>query len=277
MVRQYLQLGSRTLAYLDSAPEAAASPVIVLVHAFPLGAQMWEPQFRGAFYGWRLLAPDLRGFGGSTDERDEGASPGIDDYADDVAALVREVCGGRPVVLCGLSMGGYVAFAVVRRNPALVRALVLADTRAGADSLEGRAARKAMLTVLEHDGPQGVARDMMPRLLGATTREKNPGVEETVRLLIKRQSPAAIRDAIHRMMERPDSRALLSTIGVPTLVIVGEEDTLTPPAESEAMAAALPNASLVQVAGAGHLVNLEQGQAFEASVEDFLAGLPAHA
>ncbi|MGE0815059.1 MAG: alpha/beta fold hydrolase [Vicinamibacterales bacterium] len=275
MVRQYLQLGSRTLAYLDSAPDAAASPVIVLVHAFPLGAQMWEPQFRGAFHGWRLLAPDLRGFGGSTDERDEGTAPDIDDYADDVAALIREVCGGRPVVLCGLSLGGYVAFAVVRRTPALVRALVLADTRAGADSLETRAARKAMLTVLEHDGPQGVARDMMPRLLGATTRERNPGVEETVRLLIKRQSPAAIRDAIHRMMERPDSRPLLPTIDKPVLVIVGEEDTLTPPAESEAMAAALPDASLVQVAGAGHLVNLERGQAFEATVDDFLAGLPA--
>lgn len=274
MVRQYLQLGSRTLAYLDSDPEATARPVLVLVHAFPLGAQMWEPQFRGAFDGWRLLAPDLRGFGGSTDERAEGVDPSIDDYADDVAALVREVAGGRPVVLCGLSMGGYTCLAVMRRAPGLVRALILADTRAGADSLEGRAARKAMLTVLEHDGPQGVARDMMPKLLGTTTQEHNPGVEETVRLLIKRQSPAAIRDAIHRMMERPDSKPLLPTLTLPVLIVVGEEDTLTPPADSEAMAAALPNASLVQIAGAGHLVNLEQAQAFEASVDDFLSSLP---
>ena len=204
VVRQYLQLGSRTLAYLDNDPEATGKPVLVLVHAFPLGSQMWEPQFRGAFHGWRLLAPDLRGFGGSTDERAEDVAPTIDDYADDVAGLIREVAGG-PVVLGGLSLGGYVAFAVMRRAPGLVRALILADTRATADSLEGRAARKAMLTVLEHDGPQGVARDMMPRLLGATTREQNPDAEETVRLLIKRQSPAAIRDAIVRMMERPDS------------------------------------------------------------------------
>ena len=193
MVRQYLQLGSRTLAYLDSDPEATGKPVLVLVHAFPLGAQMWEPQFRGAFAGWRLLAPDLRGFGGSTDERAEHVDPTIDDYADDVAGLIREVAGG-PVVLGGLSLGGYVAFAVMRRAPGLVRALVLADTRAGADSLEGRAGRKAMLTVLEHDGPQGVARDFIPRLLGPSTREHNPGLEDTVRLLIKRQSPAAIRD-----------------------------------------------------------------------------------
>jgi pimeloyl-ACP methyl ester carboxylesterase len=114
----------------------------------------------------------------------------------------------------------------------------------------------------------------MPRLLGASTREHNPGAEETVRLLIKRQSPGAIRDAIHRMMERPDSRPLLPTITHPVLVVVGEEDTLTPPSESEALVAALPNASLVRIAGAGHLSNLEQSQAFEASVEGFLASLP---
>lgn len=274
MVRQYLQLGSRTLSYLDNDPEGAGKPVLVLVHAFPLGSGMWEPQFRGAFPGWRLLAPDLRGFGGSTDERADGVAPSIDDYADDVVGLVREVARG-PVVLAGLSMGGYVAFAVLRRASGLVRALILADTRASADTLEGRAGRKAMLTVLEHDGPQGVARDMMPKLLGATTRASNPDVEETVRLLIKRQSPAAIRDAILRMMDRPDSLPLLPSIAMPTLVVVGEEDVLTPPADSETLAAALPQASLVRIAGAGHLTNLEQGQAFEASLEDFLAGLPA--
>lgn len=274
MVRQYLQLGSRTLSYLDNAPDAAGQPVLVLVHAFPMGSGMWEPQFRGAFYGWRLLAPDLRGFGGSTDERAEGVEPSIDDYAEDVIGLIREVAHG-PVVLCGLSMGGYASLAVMRRAPQLVRGLILADTRATADTLEGRARRKAMLTVLEHDGPQGVARDMMPNLIGASTKAGNPDVEETLRLLIKRQSPAAIRDAIVRMMERPDSMALLPQIHVPTLVVVGDEDTLTPPSDAEAMVAALPQASLVRIAGAGHMVNLEQGQAFEASLEDFLTSLPA--
>jgi pimeloyl-ACP methyl ester carboxylesterase len=114
---------------------------------------------------------------------------------------------------------------------------------------------------------------MIPKLLGATTREHDLGAEETVRLLIKRQSTAAIRDAIHRMMERPDSRSLLPGLTLPVLVVVGDEDVLTPPAESEAMAAALPNATLVRIAAAGHLSNLEQPQAFVASVEDFLDGL----
>jgi 3-oxoadipate enol-lactonase len=272
VVRQYLQLGQRTLAYLDSDPAATDAPVLILAHAFPLGAQMWEPQLKGGFPGWRVLSPDLRGFGGSTDERPEDVEPSIDDYADDIASLIREVVKA-PVVLGGLSMGGYAAFAVMRRSPALVRALVLADTKAGADSLEGRAARKAMLTLLEREGPQGVAREMMPKLLGATTREQNPDAEETVRRLIKRHSPNGIRDAVLRMMERPDSMPLLPAITIPTLVLVGDEDVMTPPAESEAIAAAIPNASLVRIAGAGHLSNLERSQAFEASVEDFLSGL----
>jgi 3-oxoadipate enol-lactonase len=272
VVRQYLQLGQRTLAYLDSDPAATDAPVLILAHAFPLGAQMWEPQLKGGFPGWRVLSPDLRGFGGSTDERPEDVEPSIDDYADDIASLIREVVKA-PVVLGGLSMGGYAAFAVMRRTPALVRALVLADTRAGADSLEGRAARKAMLTLLEREGPQGVAREMMPKLLGKTTREQNPDAEETVRRLIKRHSPNGIRDAILRMMERPDSAPLLPSITIPTLVLVGDEDVLTPPAESEAIAAVLPNASLVRIAGAGHLSNLERPQAFEASIDHFLAGL----
>ena len=130
-----------------------------------------------------------------------------------------------------------------------------------------------MLTLLEREGPQGVARDMMPRLLGASTREHNPDAEETVRILIKRHSPSAIRDALLRMMERPDSFPLLPTVSVPTLVIVGAEDVLTPPSDAQAIAAAMPNASLVRVASAGHLVNIEQAQAFEASVGSFLDSL----
>ena len=272
MVRQHLQVGSRTIAYLDSAPGDRSKPAVVLLHAFPLGAHMWEPQFRDLAPEVRVIAPDLRGFGGSSDPLSEGVDPSIDDFADDAIELIREL-ELAPAIVVGLSMGGYTAFAVMRRAPELVRALVLSDTRANADSLEARAGRKAMLALVEREGPQGVARDMMPKLLGRTTRERNPGAEETVRRLIKRHSPQAIQHAVVRMMDRPDARPQLKSIAIPTLVIVGEEDELTPPAAAEEMAQAIPGATLVRIAESGHLPNLEQPSAFGATVQAFIEQL----
>lgn len=272
MARQYLQAAGRTLAYLDSAPGAGPRPTLVLAHAFPLGAQMWEPQLRAMPDGWRLIALDLRGFGGSTDPDPEASFPSLDEYADDVIDLLTGLELDQ-AVLGGLSMGGYVMLAVMRRAPELARALVLADTRAGADSSEGRAARRGMLALVDREGPQGVAQEMMPKLLGRTTIETNPDAAETVRRLIKGQSPAAIRGAILRMMHRPDATPGLSAIAVPTLVIVGEEDTLTPPAESEVMAGAIAGATLVTIPGAGHLSNLERPDRFNDALMPFLGRL----
>jgi len=271
MTRQYCHIGSRTIAYLDSAPGDAALRTYVLLHAFPLGASMWEPQMRTIPAGWRLITPDLRGFGGST-ELDSVTALSIADYADDVAALLAELSIARAVI-GGLSMGGYAAFALLQSKPAVIDALILADTRAGADTPEGRANRRNMLALVDREGPQGVAKDMMPKLLGNTTRETNQTAEATVRRLIKQQSPVAIRGAIHRMMHRPDSTPLLAAIGVPTLVIVGEEDTLTPVPESERMAQAITGSKLVKIPGAGHLSNLEQPDAFNHALSAFLVSL----
>ena len=118
-------------------------------------------------------------------------------------------------------MGGYAALALLQGAPQVIEALVLADTRATADSPEGRANRRNMLALVDREGPSGVAREMMPKLLGKTTHELNSGIEAQVRRLIKQQSPVAIRGAIHRMMHRQDSTALLPHVTVPTLVIVG--------------------------------------------------------
>lgn len=269
MARQYLQAGARTIAYIDSAPGAGPRHTLVLAHAFPLGAQMWEPQLRAMPEGWRLIALDLRGFGGSTDPEPDASMPSLDEYADDMVDLI-EGLELESVVIGGLSMGGYVALAVMRRQPAWARGLVLADTRAGADTSEGRAARRGMLALLDREGPQGIAQEMMPKLLGKTTLETNPDATETVRRLIKGQSPSAIRGAILRMKDRPDATPGLGAIGVPTIVIVGEEDVLTPPAESEALAAAIPDALLVTLPGAGHLSSLESPDAFTATLTAFL-------
>jgi 3-oxoadipate enol-lactonase len=270
MHRQYLHVGTRTLAYLDSAPASPSLPVMVLLHAFPLAASMWEPQLRAAPAGWRLLAPDFRGFGGSTDT--DASSPAIADYASDVIDLVREL-GVPRVVVGGLSLGGYVAFALLRQDPDLVRGLVLADTRASADSTEARANRRSMLALVDREGSSGVARDMPGVLLGPSSREHRPDLEASVRRIIKQQSPSAIRGAVVRLMERPDSTPLLASIRVPTLVLVGDEDTIAPPDEARRMAAAIATAELTVIAGAGHLSSLEQPEQFTAAVEAFLSRL----
>lgn len=271
MTRQYCHIGSRTIAYLDSAPGDATLRTYVLLHAFPLGANMWEPQIRTIPGGWRLITPDLRGFGGST-ELDSVSALSIGDYADDVADLLTELSIERAVI-GGLSMGGYAAFALLQSKPDIIDALILADTRAGADTPEARANRRNMLALVDREGPQGVAREMMPKLLGDTTRETNQTAEATVRRLIKQQSPVAIRGAIQRMMHRPDSTALLATIGVPTLVIAGEEDTLIPVQEAERMRDAVKGSKLVTIPAAGHLSNLEQPDAFNQALSAFLVSL----
>lgn len=270
MHRQYLHVGSRTIAYYDTAPAAPALPVMVLIHGFPLAASMWEPQLREPPAGWRLLAPDLRGFGGSTEA--EVSNPSIADYAVDVIDLLREL-NLSSAVIAGLSMGGYVSFALLRQAPETVRALVLADTRAAADTSEGRANRRSTLALVDREGSSGVARELPSKYLGAATRELRPDLEASVRRIIKQQSPAAIRGAVVRLIERPDSTPLLSTIQVPCLVIVGDEDTVTPPDEARGMADAIPAAELSVIPGAGHLSNLEQPEAFGAALSGFLSRL----
>ncbi len=270
MTRQYCHIGSRTIAYLDSAPKSTLR-ALVLLHAFPIGANLWEPQMRSIPAGWRLITPDLRGFGGST-EVESASALSIADYADDVVALLQEL-GVKRAVIGGCSMGGYAALALYRSTPHIFDGIILANTRAGADSPESRANRRNMLALVDREGPSGVARDMMPKLLGRTTHETNTTAEATVRRLIKQQSPTAIRHAIDRMMHRPDSTPLLAQVSVPALVITGAEDEMIPVEESRRIASGITGAKLVIVPGAGHLANLEQPEAFNDAMKEFLSAL----
>lgn len=271
MHRQYVHIGSRTIGYLDSAPGVRDARVALLIHAFPLAAAMWELQVRSPPPAWRLIAPDLRGFGGST-AVDGEAPPSIDDYAADVIDLLAELGVGGAVV-GGLSMGGYVTFAVLRRAPELVAGVVLADTKAGADSLEARANRKSMLALLEREGPSGIAREMMPRLLGPASLAERPDLESGVRRAIKQQSAAAIRGALLRLMDRPDATPQLAAIRVPTLVVVGADDVVTPVGEARKIAERIAGAELVVLENSGHLSNLEQPAAFTRTLSAFLSRL----
>jgi pimeloyl-ACP methyl ester carboxylesterase len=249
------------LAYRD---EGQGEPIL-LVHAFPLSAAMWEDQIDALATRFRVLAPDLRGFGASA--RGSGASS-LDQLADDLAGLLDHLKLDRATV-AGLSMGGYISFALLRRHRARVARLILADTRAGADSEEGRQGREASAKLAEAEGAGAVAEAMLPKLLAAGAPAE---VRDEVRKIITANDRAGIAAAQRAMAARPDSAPLLATIDVPTLIIVGSEDVLTPPAEARAMHAAIPGSQLVELAGVGHLSNLEAPDDFNAAVEQFIAG-----
>lgn len=269
---------SSRLRYLESHPRTSGSwpadrpplGTLVLLHAFPLSARLWEPQDALADAGWRVVMPQFRGFDCTTPDGADVQS--IDDYASDVADLMQTLDLDRAVI-GGLSLGGYVAFALYRQAPALFQALVLADTRAEADSPEARASRTRLIDVVRTRGAAAVADEMVPKLLGATSQSLRPELLERVRSLVVGNGPAAIEGALRAMMSRPDSTPLLPSITVPALVVVGDEDVLTPPALSTVIAARLPQAELVVLSQAGHLASLEQPEAFNAALLRFLGSL----
>ena len=254
--------------YLD-AGDPHSSHVIVLVHAFPVGMRMWEPVTVPD--GWRALAPALPGFDGV--DPPPAASASLDDYARAVLAFMDELRIERAVI-GGVSMGGYVSFALYRLARHRWHGLVLADTRAGADSEQARAGRQKLLDVVKARGTRGVAEEMVPKLLGDTTRSRQPQLVDHVRRLIERQTEEGIAAAIVRLRDRVDSTPLLGEITVPTLVVVGEEDTVTPPSESEQMHARVQDAHLARIPGAGHLSCMENPAAFNAALGRFLNGFP---
>ena len=216
--------------------------------------------------GWRVIAPQFRGFDGGDGEP---MAASVDDYAGDVIDLL-DALDVKQAVIGGLSMGGYVAFALLRLAARYVQGLVLADTRSQADTPEGIAGRTRLLQLLDDKGPAAVAEEMIPKLLGDTTRRAKPAVVETVRSLALASPADAIAGAIRALMSRPDSTPLLATIHVPTLIVVGDEDTLTPPAASEEMHRAIAGSELVRISEAGHLSNLEQPEQFSAALAAFL-------
>lgn len=253
-----------------SVTEEGTGTPIVFLHAFPLSARMWEPQLQALPAGWRGVAPDLRGFGQSP--RDPQPARHVGDHADDVLALIDAI-GSGPAVIAGLSMGGYIAFECWRRRPAAIRGLVLADTRAEADTDEARAKRVANQQKADREGTGAVIDAMLPGLLGATTQTEDPHLAVQVRAWAMENAPAGVIDALEALRTRPDSRQTLSTVTCPTLVLVGAEDTITPPDLARVIANGIQGATYVEIPRAGHLANVEQPQAFNAALTTWLASL----
>ena len=260
-------LPHRSLRYLSSGEGRA----LLLLHAFPLSADQWLPQLARVPPGWRFVAPDLRGFRGAGPAfEDPGATDlAIDDYARDIAALATHL-DIESATVCGVSMGGYIALAFRRLFPSRVRGLVLSNTRAGADTPDARAGRDRMIELVRRDGVAAVAAAMTPRLLGESTRRDRPDLEDAVRRLILMNAPDAIAVALAALRDRQDSTDLLLSIDVPALVIVGDEDVITPPAEAEILHRGIAGAALVVLRGVGHLSNLEDPLAWNSALHQFL-------
>jgi 3-oxoadipate enol-lactonase len=239
-------------------------PAILLIHGYPLDHTIWSPQLE-ALDGWRRIAPDLRGMGQS-DAPDLGY--GMATYASDLAALL-DTLGVERVVLCGLSMGGYVAFEFLRRWRERVSGLVLIATRAGPDTAEGKRARDAAAAQAREGGAGVIADAMLPKMLAPGAPD---ALVKRVRALMAATPVPGIVGALGAMRDRPDSTALLPTLaGLPALVIAGGSDQLMPVSEMSAMAAAIPGARLVVAPGAGHLPTLETPSVVTDALRAFLA------
>ena len=250
---------------IDYRDEGSGIPVI-FIHAFPLNQTMWDDQLVALRTHCRVITLDLRGFGCS----DAPQGPYLmDQMAADVRGLMHALNIDRSMFV-GLSMGGYVSLTFYRNYPESVLALVLADTRASADTLEASERRLKSAARAEADGASAIADDMIPLLLGNTTREIRPHITHRVRAMIEANTPRGIASAQRGMAQRSDSTDILPGMNVPVLVIVGAEDTLTQVAEAEGLREGINGARLHVIESAGHLSNMERPEEFNASLLEFI-------
>ncbi|MEP6992899.1 MAG: alpha/beta fold hydrolase [Acidobacteriota bacterium] len=242
--------------------EMGSGPPIVLVHGYPLDGAMWSGVARLLSRQFRVLKPDLPGRGETA-----AASAGtVADYADFLEAILAGL--DAPAGLAGFSMGGYVALSLVGRRPERLKALALVDTRAGADDDAGKARRDEAIAAVKAGGVEAIVEAMVPRLLDPASLH-NRDLVDRVRRIILRQSRETVEADLTAMRGRDDSTEGLARISIPTLVVVGDHDALTPPADSQAMASAIPGARLVTIPAAGHLTPMERPGLVAAALTEF--------
>lgn len=241
---------------------------LLLVHGFPFSSTMWENQLRHLAPSARVLALDLPGFGNSPPST---RVPSIQAYAEDCVALLDALDILEPVVVGGLSMGGYVALAFARHFPERLAGILLASTRASSDSVEGKSGRDQAIANVQAQGIEALVNSMHPKLLAPGTYAKQPRTAERLKEIMLSTDPDGAAAALTAMRDRPDSTDLLSELDIPALVIHGEQDGVIPIHEAEQMVARLPQGQLVRTAHAGHLPNMEQPAVFNQELGAFLA------
>lgn len=261
----HTQLNNSTIGYSD---QGTGLPIVFL-HAFPLNRTMWASQERQLSLQFRIITIDLRGHG-------ESDAPlwryTLEQSADDVSALLDHL-GIQRALFVGLSMGGYILFAFYRKYAARVKGLILADTKAQADTEEGKNGRFQLAQIAYKKGSSAIADVMIPKLLSPATIQTNPGLVQQVRAMIEGNQISGITGDLMAMAERPDSVPLLSQITCPTQIIVGELDQAPPPSDAKLMAEQILHARLAIIPNAAHLTNLEQPEAFNQIVSAFASEL----
>jgi len=255
-----LDINGTTLSVAD---EGEGHPVL-LVHGFPLSHAMWSAQIKALTPAFRMIAPDLRGFGAN--DAVEGTLS-MEQLADDLAAILDALEIDQPITYCGLSMGGYIACDFLRKHADRLQSLILCDTRAGADSEEGiRNRHKLAETVMTH-GSEACSRIMLPNLFAENS---DAALVKALRSIINVTAPSTIAAALMGMATRPDSTDMLPSIKVPTLIIVGEHDNISTASEMRSMSEAIPNCIFKEIADAGHMAPMEQPSDVNNAIVAFL-------
>jgi pimeloyl-ACP methyl ester carboxylesterase len=258
-----IQLGDFQMAYTD---EGKGRPVL-FVHGYPLNRRMWSPQVSGLSSQFRILAPDLRGHGDSSATPD---SYSMDLFATDLVNFLNGLEIHEPVILCGLSMGGYISLAFSRLFPERLAGLVLAATRAAPDSPEAKINRLRASELVQKEGLRAIVTGMISRLFAPQTLADRPELVQEVKEIMLQTSIQGVVGDLAGMLDRPDSTPFLPDIHTPTLVIHGVDDQIVPLAEAVTMAETIPGARMVILKEAGHLLNMEQAEAFNSALYDFL-------
>jgi pimeloyl-ACP methyl ester carboxylesterase len=241
---------------------------LILLHGFPHNRSLWADQLFGLSDRCRVIAPDLRGFGESP-AREPWS---MESYADDVASLMERL-ELEKAIIGGLSMGGYVAFEFLRRHRERVHSLILADTKPGADNDETKAKRRALQDAARTKGAIAVADAQIAGMVGPKTRETHPEIVQRMHAMMASAPVEGIVGALDAMMGRHDSTAMLPEIDMPVLIVVGEDDALTPVKESQAMHAAIPGSTLHVIPGVGHASCVEDPIEFNSAMRNFLASV----
>lgn len=258
-------VNARTVEYED----VGQGIPLVLIHGYPLNRMVWQAQWEGLSDSARVIVPDLRGFGGSV----IGAGPiDIGTYADDVRELLDALGIQGRAIICGLSMGGYIALAYERRYPDHVAALILANTKAGPDNEQGKEGRNKSIALANEKGASAIAEAMLPKMLSPKSSNNTELVAQVRRIMESATVPGIVA-ALESMRDRPDSTPTLLEFSAPTLIIAGADDQLFPLSVAQVMAQAARNSQLVILPDAGHISSMDQPAAFNQAVKEFLKGV----